>query len=70
MTALDDDPVTALTVALRLVVGDPQADWAALVAATGLPAATRHALLRAEPTALWDLATLLNEERTLPSGAS
>jgi hypothetical protein len=67
MAALDDDPVTALSRALAVVLGRPEGTaWDHLVADAPLSPGRRAALLARDPAALWSLATELNEERTLP----
>lgn len=66
LATYDADPVAALTVALRRVLDRPGAAWPDLLAASGLPDDTVEALRTGRPAALDDLATTLNELRTLP----
>lgn len=66
LATYDADPVDALTVALRRVLDRPDATWPELLGASGLPDDTVEALRTGRPTALDDLATTLNELRTLP----
>lgn len=61
----DDDPVGALTAALRVVLDAPGLDWNALVEAADLDATRRTHLLAGDPGALDGLARELNETRTL-----
>jgi hypothetical protein len=73
MTALDVDPVTALSRALAVVLGrSDDTTWEHLVADAPLSPGRRAALLERDPAALWSLATELNEQRTLrhPEGGS
>lgn len=63
----DTDPVAALTVALRRVLGRPGASWPDLLAATGWDTERLVPLLAGELDALDGLATALNELRTLPA---
>lgn len=69
MAGIDADPVAALTVALRRLLDLPGADWADLVAASGLPADRRALLLGGDQRALDELAAELNEQRSLPPGS-
>ena len=62
----DDDPVGALTVALRRVLGRPEASWLELLEAAPLSPERRRALAAADEDALDALARELNELRTLP----
>ena len=61
----DDDPIAALTTALRLVLERNDDSWPALVQAAGFTETRAAALLVGEPIALDDLARELNELRTL-----
>ena len=61
----DADPIGALTVALRLVLDQPQAAWEALVIAARVDDADRHALQLGDQHALDHLLRELNELRTL-----
>ncbi|MGD9702195.1 MAG: hypothetical protein AB7Q42_13475 [Acidimicrobiia bacterium] len=62
----DDDPVGALTTALRKVLDRPDATWEELLDAAGLPDDRRRALAHSDQDALDELARDLNELRTLP----
>lgn len=66
LAGYDDDPVEALSVALRRVLDLPDATWPQLLAAAALAPARRGELLRQREAALDALARELNEERTLP----
>ncbi|MBI4882734.1 MAG: hypothetical protein HY826_01615 [Actinobacteria bacterium] len=61
----DAQPIVALTAALRVVLDEPDADWQALIGASGLPAERRQRLLAGEQAALDLLARELNELRGL-----
>lgn len=61
----DDDPVAALTVALRKTLELEHTGWVELVAAAPMSNERRVALLRKDAEALDDLAAQLNEERLL-----
>jgi hypothetical protein len=61
----DDDPVAALTVALRTLTGETGATFDDLVAGEGFSAERRDALVARDPAALDALAAELNEVRTL-----
>jgi hypothetical protein len=61
----DDDPVGALTVALRTLFGVPHAAFDELVTMAGFDQVRRGALLAHDPAALDALAGELNEVRTL-----
>jgi hypothetical protein len=61
----DDDPVAALTAALRIVLEQPDATWPELVSRAGLPDTQAAALLVGEEGALDALARTLNELRAL-----
>ena len=61
----DDDPVGALTIALRRVLGRPEATWSELLAAAPLSPDRRQALAAGDQDALDALARELNELRTL-----
>jgi hypothetical protein len=66
LASYDTDPVGSLTDALRIVLDRPGDGWASLLAASGL-SAERVALLRTGNQAAMDeLATELNELRSLP----
>jgi hypothetical protein len=65
LAGYDNDPIAALTTALRLVLGMPDASWLELLAAAPIDAARRELLLVADQTALDQLAAELNERRTL-----
>ena len=61
----DDDPVGALTIALRRVLGRPDATWLELLEAAPLSPDRRQALAATDQDALDALARDLNELRTL-----
>ena len=61
----DQDPVAALTRALRSVLERPDGGWPELVGAAGFTDSRAAALLLGEQRALDDLAAELNELRTL-----
>jgi hypothetical protein len=61
----DDDPVGALTTALRIVLDRPDDDFDALIAHADLDEQRRQHLLRRDWDALDELAAELNERRTL-----
>lgn len=61
----DDDPVGALTIALRRVLGRPEATWLELLEAAPVSHERRQALAAADQDALDALARELNELRTL-----
>ena len=61
----DDDPVGALTIALRRVLGRPGATWLELLEAAPVSPERRRALAADDQGALDDLARELNELRTL-----
>ena len=61
----DDDPVGALTIALRRLLGRPDATWPELLDAAPLSPDRRHALASADQDALDALAGELNELRSL-----
>jgi hypothetical protein len=65
LAGYDDDPVAALTGALRIVLERPDATWPELVAAAGFPDTRTAALLVGEEGALDALASELNELRDL-----
>lgn len=65
LAGYDDDPIEALTIALRIVLESPSASWSGLVTEAPLSSERRAALLRADQAALDALATELNELRTL-----
>lgn len=60
----DDDPVAALTAALRAALDEPGAGWEALV--RRLPPSWHTPLLGRSPEALDALAAELNETRAIP----
>ncbi len=66
LATYDADPVSALTVALRRVLGRPGAGFDELVAEAPLPTDRQRALAARDQAALDALAGQLNEERTLP----
>jgi hypothetical protein len=59
----DTDPVAALTLALRIVLDLPGADWVTVVAAAPIDAARRRLLFDFDETTLDGLARELNERR-------
>ena len=59
----DDDPVAALTVALRLALGRSDASWEEMIDASDMGDDRRRALLAHDPDALDSLAMELNEAR-------
>lgn len=61
----DDDPIGALTGALRVLLDRPHDDWTALVKAANFTCDRRIRLQAGEQAALDELATALNELRTL-----
>ena len=61
----DRDPVGALTVALRIVLRLPHAQWDELIESSGLDLDRRRALAAGETDALDGLLTDLNEQRGL-----
>jgi len=61
----DTDPVAALSAALRIVLDMPDAEWAALLAATPLDATRRRLLIERDESSLDQLAAELNERRDL-----
>jgi hypothetical protein len=61
----DDDPVGALTVALRTMLALPDASWPALLVAAPISAGRRQLLLGEDQQALDELAAELNELRGL-----
>ena len=65
LACFDDDPVGALTVALRRVLGRPGATWLELLEAAPVSSDRRQALAAADQDALDALARELNELRTL-----
>jgi hypothetical protein len=62
---IDSDPEAALTEALRVVLGRPDASWPQLVAAAPLTDEERHRLLDDEVAARDALTARLVEQRTL-----
>ena len=62
----DAAPVEALTLALRIVLAQPDATWPDLVATAGFSQTRTAALLLGDEGALDALAAELNELRTLP----
>ena len=69
MGAYDDDPVAALTTALRRVLDSPDGDWPTLVRLGGFSPERSARLLGADQRALDELAAELNEQRALPPGS-
>ena len=65
LDSYDRDPVAALSVALEKVLDLAGAAWPQLVYAAGLDPARTERLLAAQPNALDELATELNEQREL-----
>ena len=65
LAGYDDDPVAALTTALRIVLEQPGATWPELVTRAGFADTRTAALLVAEEGALDALARELNELREL-----
>jgi len=63
----DDDPVGALTVAMRIALDAPDLDWTALVKAANFTCAKRIRLQAGEAATLDELARELNETRTVTS---
>jgi hypothetical protein len=59
----DADPIAELTVALRIILGMPAADWSVLLAAAPIDADRRQRLLSADEASLDQLAAELNERR-------
>jgi hypothetical protein len=69
MAVYDEDPVGALTTALRVALDRPDLDWTALVKQAGFSCARRIRLQAADATALDELVAELNELRTVDAGA-
>jgi len=67
LATYDDDPVAALTVALRQWRDEPTASFDDLVRGLGLSAPRTASLLARDVDALDALARELNEERTIRS---
>jgi hypothetical protein len=65
LAGYDDDPVAALTAALRIVLEQPDGTWPELVGRAGLADTQAAALLVGEEGALDALARMLNELREL-----
>jgi hypothetical protein len=65
LSRYDADPVAALTVALRIVLGRPGDGFEALVTAAPLDDRRRRSLLERDVRALDELAQNLNESRML-----
>lgn len=63
LAGYDADPVAELTVALRVILALPDADWSTLLAAAPIDAARRGRLLSADEASLDELAAELNERR-------
>jgi hypothetical protein len=63
LAGYDSDPIHALAAALRIILEMPNADWAALLAASPIDAERRQRLLAAEEPSLDRLAAELNESR-------
>jgi hypothetical protein len=70
LTAYDDTPVEALTVALRVVLDRADLDFTALVKLAGFSCARRIRLQAQDASALDELLTELNELRTLDAPSS
>jgi hypothetical protein len=62
---LDDDPIGALTTALQKVLDARAAAWPVLIERLPLSTSERGRLLDQELDAMYDLAALLNEQRTI-----
>ena len=65
LDGFDDDPVGALTIALRRVLRRPDATWLELLEAAPVSPERRRALAAEDQDALDALARELNELRTL-----
>ena len=63
--AYDEDPVAALTAALRVVLDRPGDSWQELIEHAALPSEWTDELRRAEVAAMDRLFTDLNELRTV-----
>ncbi len=61
----DEDPVEALSAALRVVLGEPDAGWTELIAAAGFGSDRARRLAAGDVAELDALASELNELRTL-----
>ncbi len=66
LASYDDQPVEALTTALRVVLDRPELDFTALLKVAGFTCDRRIRLQAQDPKALDELAAELNEQRTLP----
>jgi hypothetical protein len=64
LTDYDTDPVAALSVALRIILDAPDADWVTLIAAAPIDANRRRLLFDSDQTTLDGLASELNERRS------
>jgi len=65
LTDYDEDPIEALTVALRTTLAMPSASWEALLGAAPIETSRRERLVRGDVSALDQLAAELNERRSL-----
>lgn len=63
LDSYDADPIAALTVALRIAIDLPGADWATVIAAAPLDEDRRARLRAGDVAALDALAAELNERR-------
>jgi hypothetical protein len=68
LDAYDADPVAALTVALQVVLGQPDRSFDELLEIARFPSPRRQALAERDAGALDDLLSELNELRTLDLG--
>jgi hypothetical protein len=65
LAGYDEDPVGALTTALRVTLERPDLEWTALVKLAGFSCARRIRLQGNDPEALDELAAELNELRVV-----
>ena len=65
LATYDDDPVAALSTALRLITGRTEASWEELAHVAAADPERRAALVAGDPAALDDLVRELNELRQL-----
>ena len=65
LAGYDEDPVGALTTALRVTLDRQDLEWTALVQLAGFSCARRIRLQGNDPAALDELAAELNELRTV-----
>lgn len=63
----DDDPIAALTVALRRTIERPMAEWTELVAALSIDEARKRALIARDTRAIEELLRDLIEMREVPA---